>query len=469
MPKVVREDIDNLNATLTVTFEKADYESRFESELSKYQKQAHMKGFRKGKMPISVLKKMYGKSVLVDVINQMLQNELNDYLKNEGVKLLGQPLPSESQEPVNFEPRELSDYSFKFDLGLAPEFELKGIGKDTPFEKIELEITDEMIDEELEAARKAQGERQFAEEDIRENDILKLFARELDGEEAKEGGLETEFSILVSSIADEAAKAQLLAGKKGDTFRFNLFELEAGKDEKYVRNYFLNLPDGDSREVGREYEVTVTEASRIIPAEMDQEFFDKLFGEGEVSSEEQARARIREHIGRQYNSQSEALLLRDIQESLMEQNPLDFPDSFLKRWMKTANEKLSDKTVEKEYAAFAKNLQWSLIQNKLVKHFNINIGQSEILEKLRNQIRGYFGGAVEPGMEQVIENTALRLMQDEKQAERAYDQALNDKLYEALLAEVELKSKKVSLKEFEEEVAKARAAARASRAHEEEE
>ncbi len=468
MPKVVREDIDNLNAVLTVTLEKEDYEPKFKSELSKYQKQAHMKGFRKGKTPMSVLKKMYGKSVLADVINEMLQKELYGYLTEEDIKILGQPLPSESQEPINFELKELDNYTFKFDLGLAPEFEVEGVGPENTFEKMEVEVSGEMIDEELEAARKRHGERKFIQEDIRENDMVKLSAKELDGDEIKEDGLESEFSLLVNSISDEEARQQLLGGKQGDTFRFNLFELEEDKDEKYVRKYFLELSDDDDREVGQHYEVTVKEVSRIEPAGLNQEFFDKFFGEEEVSSEEEAREKIRGQVEKFYNSQSEALLFRDMQEKLMELNKLELPESFLKRWMKASNENLTDEVIEKEYENFAQNLQWSLIRSKLVKRFDVKVEREEVLETLKNRVRSYFGG-VAPGMEHIIDSTAARLMEDEKQVEQAYDEVLSDKLYEALAAEVEIVPQKVSLEEFEAEVAKAREGSAAKQAYKEEE
>lgn len=456
-----------MNTVLTVTLEKADYEPRFNSELSKHRKQAQMKGFRKGKTPVSILKKMYGKSVLVEVINEVLQKELSGYLAGEDLRILGQPLPSEDQEPLDFELKELQDYTFKFDLGLVPEFEVQGVGPESAFEKIEVEATEEMIDEELEAARKRHGERQFVEEDIRENDMVKLLAKELDGEEVKEEGVESEFSVLVSAISNEEAKQQLLSGKKGDTFRFNLFDLEEEKDEKYVRKYLLELSDDDEREVGQHYEVTVEEVSRIVPAELNQEFFDKFFGEGEVISEEEARDKIREQIEKFYNGQSEALLFRDMQEKLMELNEMELPESFLKRWMKSSNEKLDDEVIEKEYGAFAKNLQWSLIRSKLIKRFGVEVKQEEVFETLKNQVRSYFGG-VATGMEHIVESTAGRLMEDKKQVEQAYEKILSDKIFDAVAAEVTVEAKKTSLEEFESIVAKAREESAAANREEEE-
>ena len=154
MPKVVREDIDNLNATLTITIDKGDYQSKFESELGKYRKQAHMKGFRRGKTPLSVVKKMYGKAVLGEVINDMLQKELFDYLNEKKIDILGQPIPSKDQEQVDIDPKDMSNYEFKFDLGIAPDFEIKGLDKKNTFQKYVVDPKKKMIDTELENSRK---------------------------------------------------------------------------------------------------------------------------------------------------------------------------------------------------------------------------------------------------------------------------------------------------------------------------
>lgn len=464
MPKVVREDIDNLNAVLTVTIEKNDYASKLDSELSKYRKQAHMKGFRKGKTPMGVLKKMYGRGVLADVINNMLQKELYDYLEQEDIRILGQPLPSDSQEPIDFDIRELHDFVFKFDLGIAPEFDVKGIDGSNSFKKMEVEVPAEMVSEELDAARRRHGQRTLPTDDIQENDILKMEARELEGGQPKEGGVQSEFSILVRSISNEATRNELLTKKLGDTLKLNIFELEGDKDEKYIRRYYLNLGEEDQREVGQEYEVTINEVSRIEPAELNQEFYDKYLGEGQAGNEEEARAKIVENVSKHYGAQSEALLYRDMQDSLMEQNPLTLPEAFLKRWMKATNEEVADEVIEEEFPKFVKNLQWSLIRSKLVRHFDIRVEEEEMLETIRRQVRNYFGGNPFPGMEDIVNNTAARMLEDEKQRERAFDEVLADKLYAALVEVMDIQAEKLSLEAFEAEVEKAREASQASHA-----
>lgn len=467
MPKVEQENIDNLNAVLTVTLEKSDYEPKFKTELNKYRKQANMKGFRKGKTPTSVLKKMYGKGVLADVINEMLQKELYDYLTDNDIKILGQPLPAPDQEPQDFDLKTFQDYVFKFELGLAPDFEVEGADENTTFEKMVLEPSDEMIDEDLQAARKRNGERKAVEDKIIDNDMVKLEVVELEGDTPKEGGLTSEFSLLVGQNTQEDLQQTLSDKKQGDKLKVNIHQIEEGRDEDYARKYYLNLEDGDDQEFNDEFEATIKEVTRIAPAELDQAFFDQTYGEGEVSSEEEARKKISEQIKGFYNSQAEALMSRDIQEKLLELNTMDFPEAFLKRWMKANNEEVDEETVEKEYENFEKNLQWSLIRNKLVARFEIEVNDDDIVEAARRRIRQYFGGQAMPGMEQIIDSTAQRILQDQKQVEQLYEEVLTDRTFEVLIEKVNVEEKPVSLEEFEEAV-KAAQAANAPAAEEEE-
>lgn len=469
MPKVEHENIDNLNAVLTVTLEKSDYEPKFKTELNKYRKQANMKGFRKGKTPTSVLKKMYGKGVLADVINEMLQKELYDYLTDNDIKILGQPLPSADQEAQDFDLKTLQDYVFKFDLGLAPDFEVAGADEHTTFEKMAVEPGEDMVDEDLQAARKRAGERKAVEDTIQDNDMVKLEVTELDGDAPKADGITSEFSLLIGQNTNEELKETLMEKKQGDQLKIDILNIEHDRDEDYARKYYLNLGEEDAeKEFNNEFEATIAEVTRIAPAEMNQEFFDQNFGEGEVTSEAEARERIREQIKSFYNGQAEALMSRDIQEKLLELNPMEFPEAFLKRWMQSNNEEVDEETIEKEYDNFEKNLQWSLIRNKLVDRFEIEVQNDDIVEAARRRIRQYFGGQSMPGMEQIVDSTAQRILQDQKQVEQLYEEVLTDRTFEVLIEKVNVEEKSVSLEEFEEAV-KAAQAANAPAAAEEEE
>lgn len=462
MPKIVREDVDNLNAVLSITLEKADYEPRFEAELVKYRQKASFKGFRKGKTPKRVLKKMVGRSVLGDIINEMIQQELIGFLsENPDMNLLGQPIPSESQEPLDIDLNEMRDYEFRFDLGFSPEFEVQGLTKDTVLKKYAVSVPEEQIDQEMEAARRQFGERIYPE-DIQEGDFLKLSVRELADGEIKEDGLKSEFSLLVDSIADEAIKQEMLNKKLGDAIRVNLMELEGEQDEAYVRKYYLNLGEDDETAFNPEFEATIEEVSRIEEAEMNQEFFDKFFGEGEVSNEEEAREKVRERIRARYDQEAEGLLSRDLQDLIMEQNEMELPDGFLKRWLLASNENLTEEQLESTYEGFQKNLRWTLIRNKLVDKLDISVEEEEIKDAFKLRIQSYFGNSSFAG-DDFLDGMVGRLMEDQQQYDQVRNELLEDKLYGAMAEEITVEEEPIEVEAFQEVVQEARVEAMKAR------
>ncbi len=453
MPKVVRKDIDNLNAVLTITLEKADYEPKLKAQLQSHRKKAHMKGFRKGKTPVGYIKKMYGRAILADTINEMLQSELNKYLTEDDTKILGYPLPSEDQESYDFNLDTLIDYSFNFDMGIAPEFEVKGLDANQTFSSYSIDVPKESIDKDLDMMRQRGGERQSADDSIIEKDLISFNASELDGDAVKENGWAATFTILVEMMSDDY-KAEILKKKKGDSIRFNVFNLEKDRTRDYVEKYILGVKEDDSLEaVGEEFEATIADVSRILPAELNTEFFDKTFGEGVVKTEEEARAQIEQDIVKYYDRQAESLLFRDFQNHLLEQNPLELPDAFMKRWIKANAEGEPKDISDKEYESFAKNLQWSLLRGKLIKQFDISINDEELIEYFKKQVRQYFGGY---GDELVILNTANRLMQDEKQVDNAYQELLAGRLFESMRDVVKVNIEKIAAEKFDEIIKKAR-------------
>lgn len=456
MAKVVKEEIGELNIVLDINLTKEDYEPKFKSELNKYRKKAHIKGFRKGKTPLGFIKKMYGTAVLAEVINEQIQNALNGHIEEEKLNVLGQPIPVDDQEELDFDPSNLKDFNFKFELGLAPEFELAGLDSGTSFNRHAVEIEDTMIDEDLENARKRGGEQTPVEGAIEENDMVSFNAEELDGDQPKENGWATTFSVLVNQLSSEDFKKELMSKKTGDKVKFNINELEADKDEEYIRKYFLNVSEEDEDvEIGAEFEAEIGEVKRVMPAELNQEFFDKAFGEGKVSSEEEARAKIGEEIQKYFDRQAESLLFRDFREKLMEVNDVKLPDQFLRRWLKMSNENVTDEDIEKEYDVFAENLKWSLIRGKATQKFELEVTDEEIVEGFKDRVRSYFGGY---GDELIILNTANRLMEDRKQVDQMYQELISDKLFHAVKEVVTIEDQKISSKDFEEEIKKARAA-----------
>lgn len=451
MPQVVREDIDNLNAVLTVSIPKDDYLPLFNTELRKYRKDARIKGFRQGKTPTGVLKKMFGKSVLGEIINKMLQEQLTDFMVNDPTEILGQPIPSDSQEPVEFDVKDLQDYSFKFDIGLAPEFEVAGL-EDDAFDKYVVEIPAQMVEDEVQNLLQSNGDQTFPEDNIEEKDIVTFDIIELAGDAPKEEGISHEFGVLVERMEDEMKEA-VLKMKLGDELKLNPFQLEKDTTEKYVRKYFLGLEEDEEAEpvaVGDQFQAEITKVSRVAKANLDQAFFDKVFGPEQVSSEEEFKAKLTENMSKTYNAQAEALLFRDIQKRLLDSNALALPEGFLKRWLSVSNEDLSPEILEKEFPAFADNLRWTLIRSKLNKTFEIEVSPEEVKESFKNKIRGYFGGGgVTPDMESMVESMAERMLQDEKQVNEIYEEVSSNKFFEAVVEKVPLADKSISIEDFQ--------------------
>lgn len=462
MPNVVREEIDSLNSVLTITLEKAEVENKLKSELNKYQNKAQMKGFRKGRTPEGMLRKLYGKGLLADIVNESLQRQLYDHIMENKLEVLGQPIPSENHPEVDLDPTNVGDYTFKFDVAVAPEFEIKGIDASDVYEKYKIEISDDRVEEELLKARKRFGKRIVSEAEIQEEDMVKLQIAELEGDAVKAGGLENNFSLLLAN-AQDAAKATLLSHKVGDTLQLNLLELEKDRDEDFVRRYFLGLEKEDEREIANPvFQVTIEEASRVEPAEMGEEFYNTYFGEGRVTSEEEAREAIRLDYGQYFDQQANALLFRDMQEKLLELNQLPLPDAFLKRWLLASNENPNPEAIEKGYDSFAKSLQWSLIRNKAARLFGIQVTEDDLKNYFGNRVLSYFGGQLNDA--NLINGMVDRLMQDEKQVEQAGDEVLLDKLQAAISAVVTVDPKPVAEEEFLEILRQAQAQAQAQQA-----
>lgn len=474
MPQVVREDIDNLNAVLTVSIPKDDYLPLFNTELRKYRKDARIKGFRQGKTPTGVLKKMFGKAVLGEIINKMLQEQLTDFMVNDPVEILGQPIPSDTQEPVEFDVKDLQDYTFKFDIGLAPTFEVEGLDSDA-YEKYAVEIPAKMVEDEVQNLLQRNGDQVFPEDGIEDKDIVTFDVIELEGDKPKENGITHEFGVLVERMEDDMKKA-VLKMKLGDELKLNPFQLEKDTTEKYVRKYFLGLEEteegAEEVAVGDQFQAEITKISRVNKAELNQDFFDKVFGPEQVSSEEEFKAKLSENMSKTYDSQAEALLFRDIQQRLLDSNELALPEDFLKRWLAMSNENVSPEVLDKEFPAFANNLRWTLIRSKLNKAFEIEVSPEEVKESFKNKIRGYFGGAgVTPDMESMVESMAERMLQDEKQVNEIYEEVSSNKFFEAVVEKVAVTDKSISIEDFQaviQKIEEERAAEQAAQLEEEE-
>ena len=448
--KINKTDIDTLNSSISIEIAKEDYKEKFDSELNKYRSKAQLKGFRKGKTPIAYLKKMYGKGILAEAVNESLQKGLFDFIKEKELNILGDPLPSENQEMVDFDPNDFKSYTFTFDIGMSPDFDVKGVAATDSYPLFNIEVDKAVVDEELDVARKRQGTQKETKEQIEDKDILTLEAKELDGADLKKGGWDTGFTVMTELIGDDKLRAEVLKMKVGDSFDFDIYNIEKDKDEAHVKKYFLNLDPEEEKEIGNMFRAKIAKVQRLEPAEMNQEFFDKYFGPDKASTEDEAREKIKEEIGKYYEGQAKSFMYRDMLEGLVEENQFPLPEAFLKRWLKATNEKVTEEDIDKQFSDFLKNLKWTLIRGELAKQYKVEVGPEEIKASFENQVKQYFGPY---GMDNAyVQQTIEKLMSDRNQVNKVYEELLSNKVFQKVEEEVQTVEEKISLDDFKQKV-----------------
>lgn len=445
MPYVQRKDLDNTSALITVGLTRDDLKPRIDAELKRFRGRAAIKGFRQGQAPMDYIKRMYGTAIFSDILNDMLTKELTAYLKESKLEILGQPLPAEHQQKYSFKIDHIEDeYAIGYEVGFVPPFDIQGLDAHQSFERLTVSDLDALAEKDLEYARKRMGKRSEVDDKIEENDMLKVAAVELEGDVPKANGWATTITIHVASVADEALKTEFLGKKKGDTVRFNIHHIENHKDEAKYRKYLLNLPEDDERAVGDWFEGVIEEVSRVGIADLDEEFFTSYFGDS-VTNREEAIEALKNGVRGFYDVRANALLMRDFQARLMELNRFDLPETFLKRWLGTNNEELTAEQIEAEFPAFAENLRWSILRDRLKEQLAIYVSDAALRAAYAAKVRNYFQAELP---DHIIDSTVDRLMQDEKDVENTRRDLETDILFEAIRAQVTVTEKAVPSEEF---------------------
>ncbi len=447
--KITRKDHDDLNATITLVVEKDDYSSQFKDELKKNKNKAHLKGFRKGKTPMSAIKKMYGKPILAEIINKQIDEKLFGYLKDENIDILGSPIPTEDQEMVDFDVNDMLDYTFAFDIGKSPVIDVTGVKSEDSYSQYKIQVDEKLIDDEIEMMRKRLGENKDVKDSIEEDDILTIKAFELDGDKRKDKGWETGFTVMVNQIADEDLKKEVLSKKMNDKFTFNIYELEKDSTPERVKKYLLNLDEEEEKEIGEHFEGVIENVSRRFLADLDEAFFEKAFPEGDVKDEAAAREKVSESISKFYEQQTKSVLFREVMEELMEKNEVTVPDAFLKRWLALTNQNATAEDIENEYEAFTKNLKWSMIKNSLVKKYNLVVEPDELRAFVKKKISGYmqqYGGGAGMDLDPIVD----QMLSNREAIEKEYAEIEAEKLFEQIITEVTIVENEVTQDEFRE-------------------
>ena len=440
---------DKINGLMTITLESADYQSEVDKTLKDYRKRANIPGFRPGQTPMGMIKRQFGASVKVDVVNKMLGEKLYEYVRDNNIHMLGEPLPSEKQEPLNIESDDT--LTFKFDIAVAPEFKAELTEKDKiPFYNIT--VDEKLIDQQVEMYQSRSGHYDKVEAyDAEQRDMLKGDLRELDADgNVKEGGIEVADAVLMPQYIKVDDQKKLFDGcKLGDIITWN--PRKAYPEGDVEVSSLLKIEKDDVKNHEGDFTYQITEISRFVKAEVNQALFDQTFGEGAVKSEKEFRQRIAEMISQQFSADADYKFLLDVRAHMEKKvGKLEFPEALLKRVMLNNNKDKGADFVEKNFEASIKELGWHLIKEQLLAAQGIKVEDEDVKQVAKESARSQFA---QYGMSNVpdeyLDNYAQEMMKKRENVEGLVDRAVDLKLTAALKGLVKLDKKSISLEDFQ--------------------
>ena len=442
------ENPDKINGVLKITIEKDDYQGEVDKTLKNYRKQANIPGFRKGQAPIGMIKRQFGMQVKMDVINKILGDKLNGYIIDNKIAMLGNPLPNEAQVEQDLEKD--GPFEFIFDIAVAPEINVEINGNDE-IDHYSIDVDDKLVDQQVDMFRSRAGHYDKVEEyDAAQNDMLKGDLRELDADgNAKEDGIVVEQAVLMPEYIKVEDQKSLFDGSKlGSVITFN--PKKAYPESNAEIKSLLKISDEQAESLTSDFTFLVTEISRFAKAEVNQELFDQVFGEGNVNDEADFRQKVADSIKVQFANDEEFKFMLDVRKYAEDKvGEVAFPDELLKRVMKSNNQDKDDKFIEDNYAASVKELKWSLIKNELMKANEVKVEREDVVKVVKDVTRMQFA---QYGMsnvpEEYLDSYVDKLMKEEKNLESYVERASDVKLAEALKKVVKLNEKTVSLDEF---------------------
>jgi len=431
-----------LEGRLTVVVQTNDYQEKVSNKLKDYRKKASIKGFRPGHVPMPLIQKLYGTSVLVDEINHLLSHEVSDYIREHQLKLVGEPLPDlEHSANINWEKD--SEFTFHYDLGFHGDFNID-LSKIKGLTSYEIKVDKKQLQETIDGLRKQFGDQEHPEQ-VADQDML--FGQFRQGEW-------TEKSAIPMNAIQDKAKKTFIGAKKGDVLRFDV-------DKVFVDAKAKGLATGKKDEaiaaLSGEVEFEIEDITRNVTASLEQPFFDKVLGPDKAKTVAEFEAQVSTIIEENYKREAAYLLRIDAEKALLEQTKVDLPEAFLKRWLIRINEgKFSAEQIEQDFENVKKDIAWNLIKNEIASTFEVKVEYPEVLEKAKDMVRQQFGGYLasdQPGMEEMIEKIAMGYLSDKTKQDNfmnLYNQAFADKIGALLVEKIPAKTSKIDVDKFKD-------------------
>lgn len=435
--KIEQNKVDDLNIELTLSIAKDDYSEKRKKRLNEHKRTAELKGFRKGMAPMSFIEKIYGQSCLVDAVNDIISDALNGFIKENDLKVIGEPLPAENQESVEW--KNGNDFEFKFDVALAPKVEFE-LSKDDKIPYYNIEISD------------------LAKSEMKEN-LLKQYGSLEDGEAAKEedfiivdfeqGETRIEGTYVALRNVSEAVRPSFIGLKAGDTLDVNVNEAFTNEAD---RASMLKVSKEELAGIDPLYKMTVKNVKTFVSAPLNQDTFDKIFGEGNVKSEEEFDAKIAERLAAEYGQESEFRFSKDAKAYLVKKAAISLPEKFLKRWIYVANDgKFTMEDIEKEFDLFLEDYRWQMVRNYLMDKYSVKIEEADLMASAKAFAAYQFAMyGINNVPDDQLESYAKTILSQEKEGRRVLEQVEDTKTLSAVKNVVSLEDTKVSVEKFRE-------------------
>lgn len=438
---ISKTNIDDLNAVLTIDVKPDDYTQKVEDAIKKVSKNVAVAGFRAGKVPNGLVRKMYGKSILAEELNKLLNDSLYSYLNENKIEILGHPLPQNND--VDFEQQK--EYSFKYDLGLAPEFEVEISDKvEVNYETVK--VDEALVNKYISDVRRNYG-KPVNPDVAGEKDVVFVDINQLEADGSiTPGGIFKSTSLGLDRIKSEKAKKGLIGVKKDDKIVFaskDLFE------DALEMSIMLGIDKEVAENLDCQFQLTVKNIARLEDAELNQELFDRIYGAGTVTNEEEFKNKIKEELGVMFNRDSDQKFFAAVENKLLEMYKLKLPDAFLKRWIMAANDKpVTAEQIENEYEAYSKITQWRLIESKIYKKYNVIVSPEEAKNEALNYVRSQFARYGQNVEDSEAEKIAGQILAKEEEARKVYENIYQAKLLQLFKEKLKLNPVEVSHEEF---------------------
>ena len=437
---ITQERIDDLNALLKVQISAADYQDKVDAVIKNYRKTANIPGFRKGKVPVGQIKKMYGKAILVEEVNKLIQEAIYNYITENKIEVLGNPLPT----TTDLDWDNTTDFNFEFEMGLSPAFEVN-MDKKSKFDYYKIEADKKMVDHYTSDMAKRYGSMTNPEKSEKADLIMGEFTQ-LDSEgNVLEDGINHSASVALDIVSDKKAQKVLTGVTKDD-------EVVVKITNKFSSDvaHMLNISKEDAKILNSNFRFKIKSISRMTPAEMNQDLFDKVFGKDEVKNEKEFKAKIKEEVEKSFVGESDNKLKNDVILHLIDKVNLELPDTFLKKWLVQTNENgLTAEQVEAEYEQYSKSLKWQLIENKIIKDNDLEVKNEDVVAHTRELIVQNFAQYGQPAPEdKKLDEIAAQVLTNEEERKKVYNQLYDAKTLMLYKEKFKLTEKTVTYDEF---------------------